>query len=214
MSEADLERVERTYTGKRAIAIAKMLRLYSHLPLENMKELCQQGEVLTPVLLQALESAVERCTSCKTLGRPLNVRKVSLNRLPRNFNEEVRIDFMWIMELTKEPKLHIRNCAMRLCVAVITPIRDMNVTTRIFKQHLVKVHGAPVRILVDQEFDGSDFGAMLKRHDIKSRPRSARRHRKIGSVESSNFTLCKLTARLLRDAVHKRNTIGKSFTLY
>ena len=75
------------FMGRSAMAFARKLHMYSHLPLRDMKLLCQRGGILQPVLKQALAKVIDKCTSCKSTGRPLNVRKVSLNKLLRSFNE-------------------------------------------------------------------------------------------------------------------------------
>lgn len=144
-----------------AKAFAKKLHLCSHLQLLDMKVLYLWGEALTPVPLQALESAVKRCAGSKTNGRPLDARKVYLNKFLWKFNEEVQNNLLWIKELTKEPILYIWDCATGLWVAVLAPICDADVVTRIFDQRWVMDHNAPVEISFDQEIYNRYFGAML-----------------------------------------------------
>lgn len=64
------------------------------LSLKYMRDLCKRGVVLQSVLEQALEYVVQKCSSRKKTGRPLNVRKVSLSKPLITFNKEVQIDFI------------------------------------------------------------------------------------------------------------------------
>ena len=59
------------FMGKSAMAFARKLHMYSHLPLRDMKLLCKRGRILQPVLKQALRRVIEKCSSCKSTGRPL-----------------------------------------------------------------------------------------------------------------------------------------------
>ncbi len=59
------------------------LHSFTHYQLSDMLHLCRQANILTPPLRQALKVALEKCTSCKTTGGPLNSKKVSFDKIIR-----------------------------------------------------------------------------------------------------------------------------------
>ena len=138
--------------------------------------------------------------------------KVSLNKLLRSLNDEVQVDVMWIKELTEQPILHMKDRVTRFCVATITHTRHQDKAAIAFEERWITIHGPPVNVGFDPEFDNSDFGAMLDRHGIKATPRSALNRNKTGSVEAGNATLRIIATRILRDSKHLRDTKGITFT--
>ncbi len=55
---------------------------FTHCQLSNMLHLCRKANVMAPPLRQPLKVALEKCTTCKTTGRPLNSEKVSFDKIP------------------------------------------------------------------------------------------------------------------------------------
>lgn len=145
-----------------------------------MKNLCQQGGVLDPNLSQAIDSVVQRCIKCTTIGRPLHIRKLSLNKPLKTFNEEVLLDYVYIFELTKYWILHIKDRATELVNSVAFPNRGMENAGRIFETYWIPVNDAPTSVSFDQEFNNNDFLVMLKRYGTQSKLTPAIKHKKIG----------------------------------
>ena len=140
------------------------------------------------------------------------MRKVSLNKLLRSFNDELQVDFMLIKELTEQQILHMKDKSTEFCAATITQTRDQDEAAKAFEERWITIHGPPVNVGFDPEFDNYDFGAILDRHGIKATPRPARKHNKTGSVEAGNATLRIIATRILRDSKHLRDTKGITFT--
>ena len=167
--------------------------------LRDSINLCKRAGILTPVLSQALKKSVESCNSCKITGKPLHNKKVSLNKVLREFNDDVQMDFMWIKKLTNSPILHIRDSYSGYSAALISENREMDLASYNFQINWINVNGPPTSVSADQEFDNEDFKKALKTYDISFNRRPARRHQKMGSIESSNFVLRMITEKILAD---------------
>lgn len=89
---------KRLTDGKVAKRFAMKLHGISHLPLTYMEEICRRAEVLTPQVKKSLESVVQKCSSCKSTGRPNRSRNVSLSKPLNEFNEHVQIDYFFMNE--------------------------------------------------------------------------------------------------------------------
>ena len=68
-------------TEEGAKRFATKLHTYSHLRVEEMRELCKRAGVYTKKLDDALKLAVEKCSSCKATGRPRNNRSIALGKV-------------------------------------------------------------------------------------------------------------------------------------
>ena len=117
--------------GKVAKAFAAKLHGFTHLPFDDMVELCKKGGVLTPVPRQALQSAYNKCNPCLTTGKPLRSRKVSLQKLLSIFNDHIQIDFVFLRERTKMSSVHIVASKSGLSVAKVVASRELDEAVRI-----------------------------------------------------------------------------------
>ncbi len=63
------------------------LHSFTHYQLYDMVLIWQRANILTGPLKQALKLALEKCTSCKTTGRPRNSKELSFDKMLRNFSE-------------------------------------------------------------------------------------------------------------------------------
>ncbi len=88
---------------------AYKLHAVTHYQLPDMLYICKKAGILTPPLCQALKDLLDKRTICKTTGRPLNSKKVSFDKILREFNDHVQLDFFFIEELGGGPILHARN---------------------------------------------------------------------------------------------------------
>jgi len=120
--------------GKFCKWFAFKFHAFTHFTLPDMVHICKTANVLTPVLRQALQLAIEKCTSCKSTNRPLNSKKISFDKLLRTFNDHVQLDFFFIKELTQLPILHIRDKATGYSETVVQRGRDIEEMITEFKQ--------------------------------------------------------------------------------
>ena len=184
------------------------LHSFTHYQLPDMLYLCRKANILTPALRQALQIALKKCTSCKTTGRPLNSKKVSFDKILREFNEHVQIDFLFIEELGSGPILHARDKATGYSETVRLSSRDLDDAAAAFSRIWIDSHGPPKIVSADREFFKSSFRTFLKDHLITLEERPARRHNKLGIVESRHRSLRLFVQRLLKDAEYWRLSKG------
>lgn len=77
--------------------------------------------------------------------------------------------------------------------------RDCTTVRKVIHVNWFCVHGPPTEISADPEFENADFRHFCASHNVKLAPRPARRHNKIGIVESSNEAIRYFVQRLLND---------------
>jgi len=196
--------------GKFCKWFAFKLHAFTHYTLEDMLTICKQANVLTPPLVQALQLSIKKCTSCGTTGRPHNMKKVSFDRLLREFNEHVQVDFFYIVEISKNPILHARDKASGFSATIIVPSRDMIVATKAYRKIWVNIYGPPATVSADPEFNNRTFRDDLSVDKTTFEPRAARRHNKTGSVESRHGPLRIMAQRLKKDAEYLHSSHGIS----
>lgn len=76
---------------------ASKFHLYSLLPLKDMNDLCNRVGVVSPVFEQALESVVQKCSSCYKTENLIYVGKLSLIEPLLTINDEFQIDFVYVV---------------------------------------------------------------------------------------------------------------------
>ena len=156
-----------------------------------------------------LQSVYNKYKLCLTTGRPLRSGKVSLRRLLTSFNDHIQIDFVFLREHTKMPTVHIVDSKYVLPVAKVVTSRELDEAVRVVETEWFNVYGPPLTASTDPEFAKDPFLPFLKHYEVKFEPRPARRHNKIGIVESKNNIL---TRRLVKDADYFKTTRGTSAT--
>lgn len=82
------------------------------------------------MLKQALQSALDKCTSCEETGPPHRSRKVSLTRLLLPFNQHVHIDYLFVFEFVNTPILHMVDSETAFSVATLLESRQMQVAAK------------------------------------------------------------------------------------
>ena len=148
--------------GRAAKRLAIKLHGYTHLPLSDMITICTRGGVMNPILKQALERVIHKCTSCSQTGRPLNSRKVSFGKILAQFNEHVQLDFFWIDELGSLPIFHMVDKHTGFSVTVLSNSRDMEEISKLFELRWINTYGPPAVVSGDQEFFNSKFTNTLR----------------------------------------------------
>jgi len=196
----------RYHDAKYARMFAVRLHTFTHLTTRDMKEICTRAKILTPVLAQALEAVFDKCTSCKSTGRPVHSRKVSFSRVLAAFNDHLQVDYLFIRELGNLPILHLTDVGTGFSVTVLMISRDMQDASQMISTRWFDVHGPPKHLSGDPEFNNETIHALCSTYDVLYDARPARRHNKIGSVESANAAIRLFVQRLLKDEQHYRKT--------
>lgn len=199
--------------GKQAQEFATRFHLYTHLHPNDMDIICTRAGILTSVLKQALCKAYNKCTSCKTTGKPKSSRKVSFSRLISSFNHRLQIDYFYIKELGRNPILHICDSHTSFSVAVQVESRDQELACKMIRTHWFDVYGPPTEIIGDPEFENDYIRQMLKIHGVNLLPCPARRHNKIGIVESNHRCIRLFVERLFKDAARNHSVHGVKISL-
>ena len=153
---------------------------------------------MTPVLKQALQKAVNKCTSCKETGRPLRSRKISFGKILSSFNHHVQLDFFFCADFDNAPIFHTVDIRTGYSAASLMQTREMDEAARQLEVAWIKVHGAPSIVSGDIEFFNSRFADALWYFSIQFEPLPARRHNKLGVVE-----------RKMRFSVYSSNVFSK-----
>ena len=94
--------------------------------------MCKRDNILSLVLRQALTTFASKCTSCKSTGRPSNSRKVSFGKLLTSFIDHIKLNFMYITELGKQPVVHIVHVHTTLSATSVMTSREMDEGSRVF----------------------------------------------------------------------------------
>ena len=156
--------------------------------------------MITPILNQALQKAVNKCTSCKETGCPLQSRKISFGKILSSFSHHVQLDFFYRAEFDDAPIFHMVEVHTGYSAASLMQTREMYEAARQLEVAWINVHDAPSIISGDIEFFNSHFADALRYFSIQFEPRPARRHNKLGVVERKNEVVRVVLQRLLKDA--------------
>lgn len=191
--------------GKIAKRFANKLHGFTHFHVDDMILICQRAGVLNPVLRQALNSAFDKCTSCRQTGKPSQARKVSFSRIFSRFNTHVQVDYMFVSEMDNSPIFHAVDSHTALSATSFVQSREMPHAARAFEVQWINVHGAPEVVSADIEFMNQTFMSALRYFGVRFEPRPARRHNKLGIVERKNAVIRLVVQRLLKDAEYAKN---------
>ena len=194
--------------GKEAHKFAIRFHMYTHLCPDDMSLVCKRAGILSPVLHQSLVKAFNKCTICKTTGRPRPSRKVSFSRLVSSFNHRLQVDYFYVKDLGKNSILHICDTHTSISVAVQVKSRDQELACQIIRTHWFDSYGTPAEIIGDPEFENGYIREILRVHGVTLLPCAARRHNKIGIVESNHRAIRLLTERLYKDAQRNHSLHG------
>ena len=198
---------DRLSTRHAARKFAVKLHTYSHLTSEDMRKLCERAGVYSRILDEELKRAVEKCSSCKGTGRPLNNRPISLRKILSTFNTHLQLDFFYITEMGQAPILHLVDVGTGLSATSLVPSRDIDVAAKTIEKIWFNIHGPPAKLSGDPEFVNGKFSELMKRFSVTVEPRPARRHQKIGVVERKHAVVRTLAQRILKDVEFVENAV-------
>ena len=85
---------------------------------------------MTPILKQALQKAVNKCTSFKEKGIPLQSRKISFGKILSSFNHHVQLDFFFCAEFDTAPIFHMVDFHTGYSAASLMQTREMDEAAR------------------------------------------------------------------------------------
>ncbi len=105
--------------------------------------------------------------------------------------------------------MHARNKATGYSETVTLSSRNMNEVATAFVRLWINSHGPPQAVPADVEFVTEPFKDMLRNHGILFEESPARRHNKIGIVESGHNGIRLFVQRLFKDAEYNRLCIPK-----
>ena len=127
--------------AKAARVLVVRLNNFTHLTAKDRKEIFNRAGVLNPIFSQALELVAQNCTACKRSGRTLHAVKVSFTRVLSDFNDHVKVDFLFIRELQNLPILHMADVGTGFSVTSLMSSRCMEDASRMIKTKWIDVHG-------------------------------------------------------------------------
>lgn len=146
----------------KALSVARMnkrlahrLHSYYHLPAHDLERICRRAGILTPMLSHSLRDVTRRCLACQGTGRPHRARKSSLTRVISSFNDHIKIDLMYLPDLTSLPILHTVDSATAFPECIILPSREMPDIISAIDRRWFSDHGPPASIGCDVEFSRS-----------------------------------------------------------
>lgn len=160
--------------GKIVHRFASKLHGYYHPPFGYMKTLCLRGDIITPVLEQALEKAASICSSCKQTGRVTNSRKIAFARIPGTFNKHVQLDF-FKKEFYNIPILHMFDVYTGFSSAHPVPSRERTLSVRAQEVNWIKIHGSRSVVSTDAKFFNQKIFSALRYFDIEFHTKPASR---------------------------------------
>lgn len=186
-----------TTAQRTPMTFCKKIHRYTHATKDEMRTLCQDARMLDPELEQAIENVCDACEICAKNGEPKRSKKVSLTHVNEAFNQELQIDFIFVViGDTKYTVMHMTDTGTGYSELALAPDRSMATIIRIIETVWVCKHGAPVAVSADDEYNRSPSRNYFAAHDIQFKPRPARRHNKLGIVERKNKTVKAILAKL------------------
>lgn len=194
--------------AQHAKQFALRFHTYTHMPPKDMKKICNRAGIMTPTLSAALDDVYDNCKICCTTGRPLNTNKVSFNTVLAGFNDHLQVDFLFIKELGSMPILHMVDKATSMSATALMPSRNIDEAAKMITTRWFDIYGAPTVLSADPEFRKNSITSLCTDHNVTYEPRPARRHNKIGIVESNNKPVRLMVQRLLKSEAHRRSSRG------
>ena len=153
---------------------------------------------MTPVFKQALQKAVNKCTSCNETGRPLQSREISFGKILSSFNHHIQLDFFFSSEFDNAPIFYMVDVHTGYSPASLMQTHEMDEAAPQLEVACINVHGAPSIISGDIQFFNSGFADALGYFSIQFEARPERRQNKLGVVERKNAVVRVLLQRHLK----------------
>ena len=139
---------------------------------------------------------------------------MSFARVLSGFNDHLHAYFLFIKELQNLPILHIIDVGTGFSATFLMLSTDMEDASRMTKTECIHVHAPPQVLSGDLECDNRVICRLCADAEVEHGARHARRHNKIGSVDSANATINLLVQRLLIDYEHQSMARGTKKLLY
>lgn len=139
-----------------------------------------------------LERIEQSCMVCRKAGEPQVMKKFSLSKLCREFNDVVEFDIMY---WGKDMALHVVETATGYSECTATKSRAATTIKRTLEGTWFLRHGSPCEMRGDQEFEKPVLSSWIRDRGCKFTPLPARRHNKAGVVERKN--------RVIKDVLEK-----------
>ena len=125
------------------------------------------------------------------------MRKLSLTHINSAFNQEIQIDFTHCdIDGTRYTLINLTDRGTAWSEMHIVANQNMETMKSSVERYWICTHGAPHALSGDDAYDKPNFHEFLKQHSITYRPRPARRHNKLGSVERKNQTVKSIIRKL------------------
>ncbi|PXF44232.1 hypothetical protein BWQ96_06013 [Gracilariopsis chorda] len=131
------------------------------MPLSDMEEICGLAHVPTPFFRQALQSVVDKDTTCRTTGRPASSRKVALRRLLVPFNDYFQIYFTLIPEMENISIIHTVDLAIAFSVTATLDSRELEEVCTEFELFWGNGQGPPTSLSGDPELANGVFKSIM-----------------------------------------------------
>lgn len=149
---------------------------------QDIKLLLERKSMWNSDVKKYLATMLESCASCIAVKQPKSERSVSLSAMPRDFNQVVCIDHLFLDMFIV---FHIMDSGSRYSVG--TTVADTKMATALlaFEAHWITAFWCPETILYDPAFHNSEFEDYVKALDIPIFPLPSRRHN-INVLESKH----------------------------
>lgn len=171
--------------GKRKpLAFSKKIHRFTHANVDEIKHICKNAGILDKEFSRAIEIVDSECELCAQTGRPASMGKLSLTHINSAFNQEIQIDFTHCdIGGARYTLLNLTDRGTAWSEMFIVANQNMETMKSSVERDWICIHGAPHALSGDDAYDKPNFHKFLKQHNITYRPRPARRHNKLGSVE-------------------------------
>lgn len=181
----------------RPLTLAKRIHNATHAHPEQMKRICHEAGWLTPELTDAIITVANECPSCAMSGTPAPSKKLSINHINQDFNEEVQVDFTYL-SLGGKTHTAIHVVDVGTAYSELRMVDSRRADKLIDNLDLIWFyhHGMPTLLSADDEFNRQPIRTALKERSIVFKPRPTRRHNKCGIVERKNGTIKRILERL------------------
>lgn len=204
---APIPPVSRSMLGKtplpqsmRALTLAKRIHNATHASEDQTLRICDDAGWLTNELRTAIHDTCINCHVCTRTGPPAQMKKISLNHVNQNFNDEIQADFLFVkIRKVTYTVIHFTDTGTAYSEGTIVEDRKQTTIIREFERTWLYRHGAPNYLSADDEFHRPTIVSSLAQRGVSVKPRPARRHNKVGIIERKNGTVKRIIEKLQMD---------------
>jgi len=186
-------------TGDKEPSLVQRIHSKTHLHPKTVEILLKRAGKWDDEASEELKKVVSGCRTCLKSGEPRTMKKFSLSKFQREFNECIEMDIMY---WGKQMALHIVDTATGYSELVCINKRKLEVVLRKLDNCWFLRHGCPEEVRGDQEFDKKILQKWMSDRGARFTPLPARRHNKAGSVERKNRVVKDVLEKLDHDKKH------------